>query len=227
MIIAVVGQKGGVGKSTVAVCLGVCATERGYNTLLVDADPQGTVRTWSAVAAENRLPAPTLAVMGADMHREGRLTGVAERFDCTIIDCPPSHGEVQRSALMVADVALLPCGQSGNDVWALTSSLDLVREARELRPSLGAAIVITRKQARTALGREARSALAPAGMSVLRAELSYRVAYQEAMARGAGVTSRRRDPAAREVQDLFDEVEAFSRAQKDRGGFSPQAAASA
>lgn len=227
MIIAVVGQKGGVGKSTLAICLGVCAMERGFKTLLVDADPQGTVRTWSVVAAENRRPAPTLAVMGADMHREGRLSAVAERFDRTIIDCPPSHGEVQRSAMMVADLALLPCGQSGNDVWALTSSLDLVRAAQQVRPSLGAAIVITRKQARTALGRDARAALGPSGVSVLQAELSYRVGYQEAIAQGAGVTHRRRDAAAREVQDLFDEVEGFSRAQKESGGFPPQTAASA
>ena len=50
MIIAITGQKGGVGKSTTAVCLAVAALSRGMRVLLVDADPQGTVRTWGEVA---------------------------------------------------------------------------------------------------------------------------------------------------------------------------------
>ena len=60
MIVAFAGQKGGVGKSTTAVCLAVAALEAGSRVLLVDADPQGTVRTWGEVAAERKRPAPTV-----------------------------------------------------------------------------------------------------------------------------------------------------------------------
>ncbi len=229
MIITLMGQKGGVGKSTTAICLGMAAFERGLSTLLVDADPQATLQTWSEVAAENERPAPTVVSMGAEMHRPGALQAVAGGYDVTLIDCPPRHGDVQRSALMVADLALLPCGPSASDVWALSSSLELVRSARALRPSLIACVVITRKQPRTALGKEARSVLEKSGLTVLSSELLYRVAYQEALAAGSGVTSngRRRDAAACEVQALFEELEKLVHAEKKSGCFPTQALASA
>lgn len=227
MIVTVMGQKGGVGKSTTAICLAMAAFERGHRTLLVDADPQGTIRTWSEVAAEYQRAAPTVVSMGASMHREGQLDVVAASYDWTFIDCPPRHGEVQRSALMIADVALLPCGPTASDVWALTSSLELVRAAQSLRERLAACVVVTRKQPRTALGKEARSVLEKSGLRVLGSELFYRVAYQEALAAGTGVTGRRRDAAANEVQALFEELEKFVDAEEKSECFPAQALASA
>ena len=227
MIVTLMGQKGGVGKSTMAICLGMEALRRGHGTLLVDADPQGTVRTWSEVAAENQQPAPTVVAMGASMHRPGQLDVVAKNYDFTFIDCPPRHGDVQRSALMITDLAIVPCGPSASDVWALTSSLELIQAARSLRESLQACIVISRKQPRTSLGRDARAVLESSGLTVLSSELFYRVAYQEALAAGTGVTGRRRDAAASEVQRLFEEVEKLVYAEKKSGCYPAQTFASA
>jgi len=227
MIVTLMGQKGGVGKSTIAICLGMEALRRGHNTLLVDADPQGTVRTWSEVAAENQQPAPTVVAMGASMHRPGQLDVVAKNYDFTFIDCPPRHGDVQRSALMITDLAIVPCGPSASDVWALTSSLELIEAARSLRESLQACIVISRKQPRTSLGRDARAVLESSGLTVLSSELFYRVAYQEALAAGTGVSGRRRDAAALEVQRLFEEVEKLVYAEKKSGCYPAQTFASA
>lgn len=226
MIVTLMGQKGGVGKSTTAICLAMAAHERGLRTLLVDADPQGTLQTWSEVAAENQISAPSVVTMDASMHRPGQLDAIAKDYDYTFIDCPPRHGDVQRSALMITDIALLPCGPTASDVWALSTSLELIRSARALR-ELVAAVVITRKQPRTALGKEARSVLEKSGLSVLSSELLYRVAYQEALAAGSGVTSRRRDAAACEVQALFQEVEKLVHAEKKSGCFPAQAVAAA
>lgn len=229
MIVTLMGQKGGVGKSTAAICLGMVAFERGLSTLLVDADPQGTVRTWSEVAAENQRPAPTVVAMGASMHRPGQLEAIAKNYDWTFIDCPPRHGDVQRSALMLADLAILPCGPTASDVWALSSSLEVVESARSLRDSLNACILISRKQPRTSLGKDARAVLEKSGLTVLESELLYRVAYQEALAAGTGVTQRgrRRDAAAVEVQQLFEEVEKLVYAEKESGCYPAQAFASA
>jgi chromosome partitioning protein len=229
MIVTLMGQKGGVGKSTTAICLGMAAFERGLSTLFVDADPQGTLRTWSEVAAERQRSVPTVVAMGASMHRPGQLDAVAKGYDWTFIDCPPRHGDVQRSALMITDLAILPCGPSASDVWALSSSLELIRSARELRDSLMACIVITRKQPRTALGKDARAVLETSELPVLESELLYRVAYQEALAAGTGVVSqgRRRDAAALEVQRLFEEVEKLVYAEKKSGCFPAQTFASA
>jgi chromosome partitioning protein len=227
MIVALTGQKGGAGKSTTAICLAMVALERGSKVLLVDADPQGTARTWAEVAAEHGNPAPSVVAMGAAMHVRGQLRDVAAGYDVTFIDCPPRQGDVQRSALMVADVAVLPCGPSAADAWALASSLDMVGEALALRTDLSACVLITRRQNRTSLAKGARKVLNAGALPVLETELGYRVAYQEALAAGRGITKYApRDMGAREINRLYDELEALFHGQEAGSGFLAQAAGS-
>ena len=110
-------------------------------------------------------------------------------------------------ALMVADTVLLPCGPSAADAWALTTSVELVNEARALRPELEAFITITRKQVNTALSKGAREVLMQTGIPVLGTELGYRVAFAESIGAGLGVTTYApRDAAAAEVRALVDEL---------------------
>lgn len=226
MIVAFTGQKGGVGKSTAAICMAVAAFDRGAKVLLVDADPQGTVRTWADVAAEAGHTAPTVVAMGATMHRPGQLGSLAEAYDLTVIDCPPRHGDVQRAALMIADLAVLPCGPSAADAWALSAAIDVVNEARTMREALRACVLITRKQGRTALGKGARSVLESSGLPVLTSELAWRVAYQESVAAGLGVTRfAPRDAAAREVSSLLEEVMRFAHGEEASAGIAAEAAA--
>lgn len=207
VIVALTGQKGGVGKSTLAICLATELLRRKRKVLLVDADPQGTVRTWGEVAAEANQPVPSIVAMGSTMHRPEQIPTVRQGYDDVIIDCPPRHGDIQRSALMVADMAILPCGPSSADAWALAASIDLINEARALRSDLDVRIVITRKQGRTALGRSAREELAKSGIDLMKSELGYRVAFAESLGAGQGVTTYApRDAAADETRALVDEL---------------------
>lgn len=206
MIVAIAGQKGGAGKTTVAVSVGVELAVRGRRVLLVDLDPQGTVRTWGGVAADAKARhTPTVVALGAGLHRH--LPPLAAAHDVTVIDCPPRHGELQRAALMIADLVVLPCGPSAFDAWALGESADLVREAQAMRPRLDAAVLVTRKTA-TTLGAGVRRALEELGLPLLDAALASRVAYQEAPAAGLGVTTYApTSPAAAEVRRLTTELE--------------------
>jgi chromosome partitioning protein len=127
---------------------------------------------------------------------------------------------------MIADLAILPCGPSAADAWALSAAIEVVTEARAMRDALRACVLITRKQGRTALGKGARSVLEESGLPVLASELAWRVAYQESVASGLGVTRYApRDPAAREVSSLLEEVKGFAHGQEAGSGFSAEAAA--
>jgi chromosome partitioning protein len=210
MIVVFAGQKGGTGKSTTALCVAAEWHAQRRRVLLVDADPQGTIRTWGDVAAEQGADAPTVVAMGQGLHKPGQLPALATKHDHTVIDTPPRLGEIQRAALTVADLVVLPCGPSTADAWALVESVDMVRKAQELRPSLIAAVLITRKVSRTAVGAAARKVLADSGLPVLKTELGYRVAYQESLAAGLGVTAYEPSgEAAREIRHLVKELERY------------------
>jgi len=205
--IGVLNQKGGVGKSTVAICLAVEAMQRGLGVLLVDADPQGTARTWAEVASENGRPVPMVIHMGATMHKPGQLPELAQGYALVVIDGPPRHGDIQRSMLMFADTIIIPCGPSANDAWALGETIALIVDAQTLRPELEAAILINRRKTGTAIGAGARDALGGAGLPVLKTEIADRVAYQEALAAGQGVTTYAPgDAAAQEIKALYREI---------------------
>jgi chromosome partitioning protein len=217
MIYAFCGQKGGIGKSAAAICVAAELMARNRNVLLVDCDPQATALTWSAVAGELGHTTPTTVAMKAGMHRPDQLPKVARAYDDVVIDCPPRLAEAQRSALMASDVAVLPCGPTLSDTWALTSSLELVREAQTYRPKLRACVLITRKQHCTTLGRGARQALLESSLPVLEAELGYRVAFQEFLGAGLGVTQYEpTGAAADEVRALVDELERFASAKRSQ-----------
>lgn len=183
------------------------ALARGKRVLLVDSDPQSSARTWADVAAERGQPAPTVVAAGAQMHKPGQLDALAAGYDLVVIDCPGRLDAIQRSALLAADVALLPCGPSGVEAWAMAASVDLVREAQQYRPDLRGAIVVTRKKARTTLGRAIRRGLEETGLDLLDAELCDREAYRGALMSGMSLAAYAPgDAAVKEVRNLCDEL---------------------
>jgi len=209
MIVAFVGQKGGSGKSTLAICVAAELAAQGRNVLLVDADPQGTATTWHDVASEkgHAAAAPTVVAMTGSLHKPEQIPKLAAAYDEIVIDAPPRLSDVQRSALMVAHMAILPCGPSAPDAWALAESIRTVNEALTYRPDLKAAIVINKKRTGTAAAKGARDVLAAAGLPVLGAEIGLRQAFQEALAAGLGVCSyASRDVASDELRALVAEI---------------------
>lgn len=223
-ILSLSGQKGGSGRTTIAESLCAYWLEKGRKVLLVDCDPQRTASTWVDVAVEHEQPAPTCVFMGANLWKPDQLPKLAPQFDIVIIDTPPRLADVQRAALMIADVALLPCGPSSHEAWAMAESIALVNEARIVRPELGAAVVLTRRSARTVLGREAREVLATCGLPLLSAELGYRTDFQECSSVGMGVSTYAPDgKAASELRQLAAEVELLARGRRVRASRAARA----
>jgi len=207
-IIAIVGSKGGSGKTTLAVSIAAELKRRGASVLLGDVDPQGSALAWAAQASSNGHEAPTTVRLGEGFHRPGQLSRLAEPFDWTILDTPPHGGTTLRAALSVADIALLPVTPSPLDLWALGDTLQTISEAEAFRPTLRAGLVLNRT-ARTAVASRARSSLPTTGLPIV-GELGARVAFVEAFATGQGVTVYAPgSDAAREVSALVDAISTF------------------
>jgi len=213
VIVALVGQKGGSGKSTLAILLAAELMARGRRVLLVDADPQKTAVTWGDVAIEGGHKTPTIVALTGTLHQPQQLPQLAASYDHTFIDTPPRAGEIQRSALAVADLAVLPCGPTPAEAWAIAASVDTVRQAQEFRPELKARIVVNKRRSGTAAARGVRQALEATGIEVLAAELGLRQAFADALGAGLGVGAYApRDLAAAELAALADEL--FSTAKR-------------
>jgi chromosome partitioning protein len=205
MIIGVLNQKGGCGKSTISINLAAAYVQLGRRTLLVDADPQGSAMAWSAA---RELP-PLFPVIGGakpTLHKD--MPELARDYEIVVIDGAPRVNELGRSAIMASDLVVVPVQPSPYDVWAASETVQLVREAQQFKEKLKVAFVINRKIANTAIGRDVANALAEFDVPVLPAVLHQRVIFAESAAQGLAVFEvAPSSDAAREISSLIGNLE--------------------
>ena len=181
MIIGVLNQKGGVGKTTISVNLAHALTLMGNRVLLVDADPQGSALAWSSVRIEDPL-FPVVGMPKPTLHKD--LPVIASDYAHVIIDGAPRVNELARAAIMASDLILIPVQPSPYDVWASEEIVKLIREARVFKENIISAFAINRKIVNTAIGRDVESALAAYELPILDPALCQRVAFAESAAQG-------------------------------------------
>jgi chromosome partitioning protein len=204
-VIAILNQKGGVGKTTLAVHLATAIALKKRRVLLLDADPQGSALDWAAARHGEPL-FPVTGLPKPSIHKE--LPALGNNYDIVIIDGPPRVYDVARSAIMAADLVLVPVQPSPYDVWAAKEIMDLFNEAAVYKPGLQKAFVINRKIANTAIGRDVAEALSAYPIPVLETSICQRVAFAESATQGLTVYDL--DPlmlASQEMNQLADEIE--------------------
>jgi chromosome partitioning protein len=202
-VIAVLNQKGGAGKTTIATHLARALQLEGADVLLVDSDPQGSARDWAAVREDQPVP-----VVGLDRPTiERDLKSIAQK-DYVIIDGAPQAHDLAVSALKAAHFILIPVQPSPYDIWATSDLVDLVKQRMELTEwQLKAAFLISRAIRNTKLGQEVTEALTGYALPILAVRIMQRVIYPTTAA--AGTTVLDTEPhgeAAKEIRALTHEI---------------------
>lgn len=184
MIIGVLQQKGGAGKTTLALNLAAAFAKDGLRVLLVDADPQASALAWSSVRERE----PLFSVIGMPkptLHKE--LPALASDYDRVVIDGAPRVNALARSAILAADYVLVPVQPSPFDVWSSAEIVSLIAEAQQFRPDIQAGFVMNRKVANTAIARDVFKAFESFSVPVLKQTITQRVAFAETAAQGLTV----------------------------------------
>ena len=208
-VIAVGNLKGGTGKSTIAVNLACALAADGAAVTLVDADGQATASDWNAGGG---LPVAVESwPLGSERDAQawvGRVLALKASTTHVVVDLPPQVGSGIASALLIADLLLIPVTPSGVDLRATGKALDLLRRARALRGGVKPAcmLVPSRVDRRTAVGRRIQHALERFGLQV-GPGIRQRAAHVEAFAAGAWIGAHApSSPACLELRLLKDRV---------------------
>lgn len=227
LCIAMASLKGGCGKSTLSLNLAAGLVRRGQDVGLLDADPQGALRHWSAWGRPTVPPAAPAApdvpaapdaplaagstppVWAAHTDTSAVLARALATCATVIVDCPPSlDWPVTRSVLERADIVLIPFLPSALDLWAGASTVTAVQAAQVGNPRLRAWLLLNQVEPQSALSRAMTQALAALPVPTLRSVVRRRAAFRLAAVEGVSVYqlgARGRD-AAREIDAVIEEI---------------------
>jgi chromosome partitioning protein len=206
MILAVVNQKGGTGKSTVATNIASCFAAEGREVLLIDADPQHTALDWRADRPNDQPLLQAIGLPVRNLHQE--LEPFRRKYEVIIIDGGGRITATARAAVMASDFIIVPILPSKPDLLSTQDFFrEVINEVTAVKDIQGA-ILINQVQTGTLINREVREHLKELHYPVFDTVLHLYVAYKEAMAAGLSVIEY--DPkskAAQEMAAFFHELE--------------------
>jgi len=195
-IVAIISQKGGAGKTTLAVHLATAAAAAGHCVAIIDLDPQGTAASWG-----DRRAADAPEVISGQAIRIPALVKAAQEngADFLVLDTAPNADQTASLAARAADVVLIPCRAAAFDLEAIETTLLLSKAATK-----PAYVVLNAVPPRSGIGKEAAEGLAARGAQVAPAQLSHRAAFAYGVIDGR--TAQEYEPtgkAAEEVAALY------------------------
>jgi chromosome partitioning protein len=204
-IIALLNEKGGSGKTTVAINLGAALHRRGIKVIIVDADPQGTARDWRAASPDNANLPPVVALDRPQMLKS--LDSL--NADVVIIDTPAKAEATSAMAIRMAHIALVVIQPSNADIWACAATIKMIQTKLDLGGKLDVAFLTNRTNKRTKLTKETvKGEWNTYKLEQLSASLANRTVYAEALSEGKSVYDFKNADAVAEIDALVAELEA-------------------
>ncbi len=179
-VIAILNQKGGVGKTTLSINLARAIQLAGCKIVLIDADPQGSSRDWNSANGGSILP-----VLGLDRKTiEADIKNI-QGYEYAIIDGAPQLREMAVAAIKAADIVLIPVQPSPLDIWATSDLIELIKERQAIADKPKAAFIVSRQIQNTQVGKDVRDVLSQSGLKVFDNGTFQRVAYSDSLATGS------------------------------------------
>lgn len=200
--IAILNQKGGVGKTTLATNIATKFFLNKSKVLLIDSDPQGSARDWHAVG-NSEIP-----VVGIDRPTiEKDLQKISRDFDWVIIDGAPQLTDIAISAIKCTDLVIIPVQPSPYDIWASEDLVDIIKHRQQLTDGNPKSyFCISRKILTTSLSTEVKEALKGYGLPIMSSYTSQRVIYAKSAALGQTVFDTINNEAIQEITNIVAEI---------------------
>ena len=195
--LAIVSQKGGCGKTTLAVHLAAFARLQGLHPAIVDLDPQASAYKWNSRRMENDATSPRLDAIQSSADKLTAMQQLADenRVDLLLLDTAPHANKAAALAAQCADAVLIPCRPATFDLDAMLSTWEIVKATGK-----PAAIVLNAARRNKRKVAEAREALASIGATVLQTVMHDWVALEDALTDGRAVHEY--EPTGKAAEEL-------------------------